>query len=78
MVEPLREAYARHRRRAATDDDLLKMAMSEAERAMLSLPPHCLPTEGGLPHNADHANACAHRCWGFLKELADRRGTAGT
>lgn len=60
----LRAAYDRHRSRKATINDLLAMATSEAHRTMRSLPPHC------LPHNPDHANACAHRCWSFLGELA--------
>jgi predicted HAD superfamily Cof-like phosphohydrolase len=73
MTEPESEvhsAYHRHARHEATPADLIAMATHEADRAMRSLPPHCLPTKGGLPHNPDHANACAHRCWSFLKELA--------
>ena len=65
----LRGAYERHRAGEATEADLLAMATSETRRAMRSLPPHCLPEKGGLPHNEDHANACAHRCWWFLLEL---------
>ena len=68
----LRGAYERHRAGEATDADLLAMATSETRRAMRSLPPHCLPENGGLPHNEDHANACAHRCWSFLLELGGR------
>jgi hypothetical protein len=63
----LRAAYARHCANEATTADLLAMATSEAWRAMRSLPPHCLPTENGLPHNEDHANACTHRCCATLR-----------
>lgn len=74
LINPeTRAAYDRHAHGNASDHDLLLMATSEAERAMLSLPPHCLPNERGLPHNEDHANACAHRCWSFLTTLSDRR-----
>jgi hypothetical protein len=56
-----------------TEDELLAMATIEADHAMRSLPPHCLPTDGGLPHNEDHANASAHRCWSFLRQIAMHR-----
>lgn len=75
MSDELRAAYRRHSARRATDADLLAMAISEADRAMRSLPPHCLPSDGGLSHNQDHANACAHRCWSFLGELRRRLAT---
>lgn len=70
-----RAAYDRHARNEASEGDLILMAASEAYRAMRSLPPHCLPTENGLPHNEDHANACAHRCWSFLKQLVRLRSS---
>ena len=72
----LRAAYDRHSSRRATEDDLLIMALFEAHGALHSLPPHCLPTAGGMPHNEDHANCCAHRCLSFLRELHDRRPLA--
>jgi hypothetical protein len=74
LTPELRRAYAKVN---PTPDDLIAMATSEAERAMLSLPPHCLPTPGGLPHNEDHANACAHRCWSFLVAFAKLRARGG-
>jgi hypothetical protein len=55
------------------EDDLIAMATFEAEQALLSTPPHCLPTAGGLQHDEDHANASAHRCWSFLCSLARMR-----
>lgn len=67
-----RAASDRHSSGNATDADLLLLATYEADHAMRSLPPHCLPTEGGLPENADHANACAHRCWSYLTLLGKR------
>jgi hypothetical protein len=73
MTPEQRELYARHSHGKATADDLIAMATDQADRAMRSLPPHCLPTDGGLPHNPDHANASAHRCWSFLRELAALR-----
>jgi hypothetical protein len=73
ITSELREAYDRHGKGQASDHDLLLMATSEAERAMRSTPPHCLPNPSGLPHNEDHANACAHRCWTFLTQLEERR-----
>jgi hypothetical protein len=73
--EPITPAWrAIFNKPAPSDDDLLLMAMFEAECALLSTPPHCLPTEHGLPHDEDHANACAHRCWSFLRQLIARRG----
>ena len=71
MITP--ELRAVFNKKHPTEDDLIAMATSEAERAMLSLPPHCHPTAGGLQHNEDHANACAHRCWAFLCELRRKR-----
>jgi hypothetical protein len=73
MTPEERALFARVGTKAQTDDDLIAAATFEADHAMRSLTPHCLPTEGGLPHNPDHANACAHRCWSFLKELAELR-----
>lgn len=70
------ELRAVYEKKHPTEDDLIEMATSEAERAMLSLPPHCQPTAGGLRHNEDHANACAHRCWAFLCELRRKRSEA--
>ena len=64
------EVRALYNKKNPTATDLLAMATIEADHAMRSLPPHCLPTEGGLPHNPDHANAAAHRCWSFLKRVA--------
>ena len=69
LTPELRAAYNRHRAREATEDDLLNMALFEAHGALHSLPPHCLPAEGGMPYNEDHANCCAHRCLSFLREL---------
>src|SRR5580693_3766086 len=69
----LASAYARHYSRKATDGDLLNLALFEVHQAMHSLPPHCLPAAGGLPHNEDHANAAAHRGLSFLRELHDRQ-----
>ena len=69
LTPELRAAYDRHLAREATEDDLLNMAIFEAHGAMHSLPPHCLPTDGGLPYNEDHANAASHRCLSFLREL---------
>jgi hypothetical protein len=73
MTPEERALFARVGTLKATQDDLIAAATFEADHAMRSLPPHCLPTPGGLPHNEDHANACAHRCWSFLKLLTDRR-----
>jgi hypothetical protein len=75
MTADERALFARVGTRAQTDDDLIAAATFEADHAMRSLTPHCLPAEGGLPLNPDHANACAHRCWSFLKELAERRAS---
>lgn len=68
------EVRALYNKKHPTEANLLEMATIEADQAMRSLPPHCLPTQGGLPHNPDHANAAAHRCWSFLKLLAGRLG----
>jgi hypothetical protein len=73
MTPEERALFARVGTPAQTQDDMIAAATYEADHAMRSLPPHCLPTDGGLPHNEDHANACAHRCWSFLTELARRR-----
>ena len=76
MITP--ELRAIYNKRNPTEDDLIAMATSEAERALLSLPPHCHPTPGGLRHDEDRANACAHRCWSLLCLLARvRAGGAG-
>jgi len=74
MTADERALFARIGTPKATSDDLIAAATYEADHALRSLPPHCLPTEGGLPQNPDHANACTHRCWSFLKLLAERRG----
>ena len=74
MTADERALFTRVGTAAQTDADLLAAATFEADRALRSLPPHCLPTTGGLPHNEDHANACAHRCWSFLRELGARAG----
>ena len=76
LTPDLRASYRRITGPAGTEDDLIACATFEAEGAMLSTPPHCLPTAGGLPHNEDHANACAHRCWSFLGRLAAKRKVA--
>ena len=73
-----RAASERHNHNRATDDDLVLLATVEADHAMRSLPPHCLPTAGGLPENADHANACAHRAWSCLVTLRDRQVPCAT
>ena len=73
LTPELEQAYARHRSRKATDDDLLDVALFEVHQALMSTPPHCLPAEGGLPHSEDHANAASHRGLGVLRELYDRR-----
>ena len=70
------EVRALYNKKDPTDADLLAMAIIEADHALRSLPPHCLPTAGGLPHSEDHANCSAHRCWSFLTELARRRTIA--
>ena len=73
MTPEERALFARVGTPKTTEDDLIAAATYEADHALRSLPPHCLPTNGGLPHNEDHANACAHRCWSFLTELAAHR-----
>ena len=70
-------AYDRHRASEAAQDDLIEMATHEADQAMRSLPPHCLPTINGLIPSQDHANASAHRCWSFLRELQEKRFWTG-
>jgi hypothetical protein len=77
MTSEERALFARVGTPQATEDDLIAAATFEADHALRSLPPHCLPTEGGLPHNEDHANASAHRCWSFLCWLAEKRRAPG-
>ena len=69
LAQDQQSAYDRHRANEATEDDLIEMATHEADQAMRSLPPHCLPTINGLIPSQDHANASDHRCWSFLREL---------
>jgi hypothetical protein len=76
MTPDERALFARVGTKTQTEDDLIAAATFEADHALRSLPPHCLPTSGGLPHNPDHANASAHRCWSFLTELAAMRAKA--
>ena len=76
MTAEERALFSRVGTPKATQDDLIAAAKYEADHALRSLPPHCLPTKDGLPHNPDHANACAHRCWSFLLELTDIRAKA--